>query len=383
MLETAKLIELLQVQITSQQQQMEAQAAAHKEQMSALLQKLSLSESFGIPPVSSTLPLVPVFQPFDSTSELWPGYYDRCLTFAGAHSVNDNRKAQIFLTYQSTDVYHLLGNLAKQQNPPKQIIDLTMDELVTFMKTQYDPKRFVVHERFKFWSDMRGKPGETLQELAARIRQDAVTCDFASIKDPQDEALRSRFTCSVNNEAVLNAHFKVKDDELDFTRGIEIAIETEDAAKVAKDTVHRFKLTTEKSACYRCGDETHQAPQCRFKDSECIFCGIKGHIATVYRKRQSVNAKNSKTSVNLIHEVKAVNEQSLSKLEVPLEIQGNAEWSWILQRMESSYQGRHGRIWQVQNLRNLIYSKNQQVSTVYQSSVHSPWGIPIPVSINL
>ena len=71
------------------------------------------------------------------------------------------------------------------------------------MKEQFDPKLFVVRERFKFWSDMQRKPGETLQELAARIRQDAATCDFPSIKDPQDEALRQRFICPVNNEAVL------------------------------------------------------------------------------------------------------------------------------------------------------------------------------------
>ena len=172
------------------------------------------------------------------------------------------------------DVYHLLGNLVMQQNPPKRINDLTMDEIVTFMKMQYDPKRFVVHEHFKFSNDMRRKPDETLQELAARIRQDAVTCNFASIKDPLDEALRPRFICSLNNEAVLKALFKVKDDELDFSRAIEIAIETEDAAKVAKDTVHgakpkpvhkvaswhsskakEIKPTTGNSACYRCGDE--------------------------------------------------------------------------------------------------------------------------------
>ena len=223
MSETAKLIELLQLQIQNQQQRMERQVAAHREQMSALLQQMSHSESFGAPgaaSIAATLPSVPVFEPFDSTSELWPDYYDRFLTVAGAHNVNDERKAQIFLTNQSKDVYRLLGNLAKQQNPPKQINALTMDEIVTFMKTQYDPKRFIVHERFKFWSDMRRKPGETLQELVARIRQDAATCDFASIKDPQDEALRSRFICSVNNEAVLKALFKVKDDELDFAKAI-------------------------------------------------------------------------------------------------------------------------------------------------------------------
>ena len=90
---------------------------------------------------------------------------------------------------------------------------------------------------------MSRKPGETVQELVARIRQEAVTCDFASVKDPLDEALRTRFVCSINNEAVLKALFKVKDNDLTFNKAIEIAMETEDAAKVAKETVHGPKET--------------------------------------------------------------------------------------------------------------------------------------------
>ena len=113
-----------------------------------------------------------------------------------------------------------------------------MDEIVNFMKDQFDPKHFIIRERFKFWSDMKRRPGETIQELVARIHQDAATCSFSSIKDPQDEALRTRFICSVNNEAVLKAFFKVKDDDLTFAKTIQIAIEIEDAAKVAKETVH-------------------------------------------------------------------------------------------------------------------------------------------------
>jgi len=84
---------------------------------------------------------------------------------------------------------------------------------------------------------MRCKPSETVQELAARIRQDATTCD------PLDEAMRTKFICSVSNEAVLKALFKIKDDELTFTRVVEIATKTEDAAKVAKETAHGFKAT--------------------------------------------------------------------------------------------------------------------------------------------
>lgn len=74
-------------------------------------------------------------------------------------------------------------------------------------------------ERFKFWSDIQRKPGETLQ-MAARIRQDAATCDFPSITDPQDEALKQRFISSVNKETVLKAFFKSKGAELDFVRSL-------------------------------------------------------------------------------------------------------------------------------------------------------------------
>ena len=169
---------------------------------------------------------IPSFVPFDSSSELWSDYWARFLTFIGANSVPDDRAAQIFLTNQSKVTYKLLGNLASQQTPPKDVNALTLDEIAAFMKTQFDPTRHVVRERYKFWSEMQRKPGETIQELAARIRHDAVRCDFPSIKDPQDEAMRTRFMCSVNNEAVLKALFKVKYDELTFAKALQIAQET-------------------------------------------------------------------------------------------------------------------------------------------------------------
>ena len=158
-----------------------------------------------------------------------------------ASAVSEQRKAQVFLTNETAAVYKQLANLAAQPTPSKDIKKLNMLEIVEFMKEQFDPKLFIVRERFKFWSDMQRKPGETLQELAARIRQDAAPCGFPSIKDPQDEALRQRFICSVNNEAVLKALFKIKGTEPTFARAVEVAIETEDTARVAKETVYGSK----------------------------------------------------------------------------------------------------------------------------------------------
>jgi len=99
-----------------------------------------------------------------------------------------------------------------------------MDQIVAYIKVQFDPTHFVIQERFKFWTTMQRQPRESIQELAARIRQAAATCKFASIADPLDEALRTRFICSVNNEAVLKALFKMKADEFDFTTAIQVAI---------------------------------------------------------------------------------------------------------------------------------------------------------------
>ena len=180
---------------------------------------------------------IPNFNAFESTSELWSDYYSRFQTFVRAHSVPARIQAQVFLTNQVSTTYKLLSNLAAQEEPPVDINALTLQQIVAYMGRQFDPKRFVVRERFRFWSDMSRKPGETVPELAARIRQAAATCGFTNIRNPLDEALRTRFICSVNNEAVLKALFKINDDELTFSRAIEIASETEDAAKVAKETV--------------------------------------------------------------------------------------------------------------------------------------------------
>ena len=134
----------------------------HKEQMTMLQEQLkTLQSSLNNPRENVPTPMAS-FQPFDSTSELWTDYLARFRTFVTANSIPDNKQAQIFLTNQSNSVYKMLSNLAAQQQPVKSIHELTMNDIQTFMAEQFDPKRFVVRERFKFWSDMKRKPGETI-----------------------------------------------------------------------------------------------------------------------------------------------------------------------------------------------------------------------------
>ena len=273
----------------------------HQEQMTMLQEQLKTLQS-SLNNLRENVPTpMASFQPFDSTSELWTDYLARFRTFVTANSIPDNKQAQIFLTNQSNSVYKMLSNLAAQQQPVKSIHELTMNDIQTFMAEQFDPKRFVVRERFKFWSDMKRKPGETIPELASRIRQDAATCDFQSIKDPLDEALRTKFICSVDNEAVLKTLFKLKDDELKFSNAIRVAQEVEEAAKVAKETVHgqpstsvqkvyhanskTSKAQERKTACFRCGNSGHFSKACPHIKAICSFCKKTGHLQSVCMSR--------------------------------------------------------------------------------------------------
>ena len=283
------------------QEQMAVLRGEHREQMTMLQEQLKILQSSLNNPRENVPTPMASFQPFDSTSELWTDYLARFRTFVTANSIPDNKQAQIFLTNQSNSVYKMLSNLAAQQQPVKSIHELTMNDIQTFMAEQFDPKRFVVRERFKFWSDMKRKPGETIPELASRIRQDAATCDFQSIKDPLDEALLTKFICSVDNEAVLKTLFKLKDDELKFSNAIRVAQEVEEAAKVAKETVHgqpstsvqkvyhakskTSKTQEKKTACFRCGNSGHFSKACPHIKAICSFCKKTGHLQSVCMSR--------------------------------------------------------------------------------------------------
>ena len=312
MSELAELVVLLQQQAETQKQQMlqlmEKQERQHREEMQLLASQLGVGSVAGAGPSLFTQMGSPTFIAFEPSTELLKDYLARFKTFVSANSIPNTKQPQVFLTNQSATTYKLLCTLAGQFNPPKDVNELSFDEIVKMMEEQLDPKRFVVRERYKFWSDMSRKPGETVQELAARIRQQAATCDFTAIKDPQDESMRTKFICSIKNEAVIKALFKVKDDELTFARAVEIAAETEEAAKAAKETTYGIgavpvnkmvkskfqkKSASKKSGttksdskpCHRCRRAGHKPQDCPFRDSECFNCKKKGHLSAVCKSK--------------------------------------------------------------------------------------------------
>ena len=159
------------------QQQMSAQQEQPQQQMEAMMAVLADKSTASVTGNVSTN--IPSFSAFDPMSELWTDYWSRFQTFLEAHAVPESRQAKVILTNQSAVSYKLIDNMARQFTPLQDINSLTVHDIAEFMKDQYHPKRSIDRERYKFCSEMKHKPGETIQELVARIRQDAVTCDFA------------------------------------------------------------------------------------------------------------------------------------------------------------------------------------------------------------
>lgn len=323
--------------VTALQEEMRASHSQHKEEMERQreihLRQLALLERQlkDIPLGSHRIDQK--FQPFDSTSELWKDYWSRFQTFTEANSIPREKQALVFLTNQSSEVYKLIDTYASQLTEPTTANKLTMEAIQSFMSQHYDPKRFVVRERFRFWSEIQRKPGETPHELAARVRQMATTCDFPSIKDPLDEAMRTCFLCAIHNEAVLKAAFKAKEDELTFQNVVRIALEVEEAAKTAKAQVYtksedvhqvsaRARQPPPKSAskqtskqtqrttptaqvdrkpCASCGRKNHPRDKCYFREAECNFCKKKGHIEAACRSKQDKRIKHI-TSVKTVQQ---------------------------------------------------------------------------------
>ncbi|KAL5503460.1 hypothetical protein EMCRGX_G010414 [Ephydatia muelleri] len=152
MAETAQLIQLLQKQMEEQRKQMEEGRKQTEALIAAFIGQMGQLE------LEQPSPKAP-FQ-----------------TFVGANSVPVEKRALVFLTNQSCVNYKLLSNLASQQSPPKDVNALTWDEIVECMKGQFDPTRYVVCKRLKYWSSMSRMPGESIQVLAARIHHDSVPC---------------------------------------------------------------------------------------------------------------------------------------------------------------------------------------------------------------
>ena len=235
MSEIADLIKVMREQMQRQEKRHQQQEERHQQQeeryqqredchqQQLIVMQQQLDEQRKFAGTFSSQKQTSLFLAIDSKAELWKDYLLRFKTFASANSVSDDKLALVFLTNQTSDTYKLISNYVSQQDTPTTADNMKFGDIAKFMSHHYDPTKFTVRERYKFWSSIKRKPDETLTELAARVRQIAHTCDFPAIKNPLDEAMRTCFICAIDNEGVLKSVFREPEEKLTFPKAVNIA----------------------------------------------------------------------------------------------------------------------------------------------------------------
>lgn len=93
------------------------------------------------------------FKAFDSRRELFADYSSKFESFIKAKSVTYKKITQVFLTNQTLEIYKLLKT-AMRQREITNVDNLDVENIVAHRKEAFDPKRFAISERFKFWTHM-------------------------------------------------------------------------------------------------------------------------------------------------------------------------------------------------------------------------------------
>lgn len=248
---------------------------------------------------------------FDQTKDDWTSYSERLGHYFIANDVaTDAKKRSILLSECGPATYKLLRSLVGAER-------LTTDsyaDLVTALKSHYDPKPSVIVQRYKFNS--RNRPqGESVAKYVAALRSLAEHFNYA---DVLNDMLRDRLVCGVNHEKIQQRLLAEKD--LTFAKAMELASAIKSAeqgshaisrGQAAQGSVcwqsntqqqqprkkqsNRPRPVREqrehpgshknkpKLVCWRCGDE-HKAPDCRIKEAECHRCKKPGQLSKMCGK---------------------------------------------------------------------------------------------------
>ena len=220
----------------------------------------------------TTVPAFGRLKAFDSEKEKISTYLEQVELYFEVNGVPEAKHAVALLTVIGTTTYAIIKSLVAPDLPRTK----SLDELVTVLKSHFEPKPLVIAERFRFYKRNQNAT-ETVLEYAAELRHLAISCEFEAFLD---SALRDKFVCGLRSEHIQKG--LLTEADLTMTRGVEIAQAKETASRDAKDlkgsgSTAISKLT--RSTSHRCGSTDHKGQQCRFRQAKCRTCG-KGHIST-------------------------------------------------------------------------------------------------------
>ena len=135
---------------------------------------------------------------FDTTKESIEDFCHRFEFYCLANNIKDddeaqqNRKKVLFVTLVGQTTFAKLRDLAS----PREITDISLDDIMVLLQTHYWPQTVEIAECFKFFKCTQGM-SEGTANFMATLRHLAKTCNFGQYLET---ALCDQFVCGLRDE---------------------------------------------------------------------------------------------------------------------------------------------------------------------------------------
>ena len=168
--------------------------------------------------------------------------------------------------------------------------DNSLADLVDVLKRHFETKSLVIAERFHFHKRAQAV-GESIAEYMVELRRLTTHCNY---RDHLEEALCDRLVCGIHDvdtqRKVLSVPGLTLKKALEIAQGSEAAVKMAKSLRVVDTSINT--VTKAKVKCYHCGQMSHTANDCKFRDVDCHHCGKHGHIAAACRaKKENLSAQ--------------------------------------------------------------------------------------------
>ena len=178
--------------------------------------------------------------------------------------------------------YKLLRSLVAPTKPDKKAY-----ELVAAMVKHHNPAPSEIVQRYRLNSRSR-KEGESVATYLSELCSLVEHCNF---RDNLDDMLRDRLVCGIENKSIQKRLLAEVTLTLKKATELALAMVTAEAnAETLQGTSGRngvqelkqpvLRMQTEKHSgykysgtCFRCGQKSHKAPKCPFKEYKCLIYG--------------------------------------------------------------------------------------------------------------
>ncbi|KAG6446575.1 uncharacterized protein LOC115441210 [Manduca sexta] len=238
---------------------------------------------------------------FDHKENDWKIFFGKLNNFIKLNCIKNENLCAILLTHLSDESYRLVQNLVH----PRQVEEVSWDELIKLLDGHFTPKRSTFADRAKFYDATRND-GESLEDWVARLRGLAIYCDFGT---ELETLLRDKFILGLKMGPERNRLFEQDLKSLTLSKALEIAqqvscaraarasvgvieqpVKQEHVYRAGERQAYKVQTTSRSSTdirCFVCGMKNHLADKCRFKDYRCISCGEKGHLKKMCSVRKN------------------------------------------------------------------------------------------------